>query len=308
MIRVSVILIVKDEPIINQTLTQLYDQITTRDTEVIVVDASVGSLSEISRHHSQVIWIYFKSSNLRKKVTIAEQRNVGVYASSGQVIVFCDAGSSPHPGWLNAITDPLLLGDHALVGGPIRATNPVSLDFWTNLQRDGDEIQYPTTANLALTRSTFDLVNGFNEDLDYGSDADLVWRLNTQGIKQICISNAVMGLDGGTRKRELRRAWLYGKALADLLILHPKKRLPKIKSNPEIWIYQVLTAIAFLSLPLFDYSKYLAFIFLSANLLLVIRNLKTKHALQVLARHYVYGWGFCYQLIQKKLPKFLMRN
>jgi hypothetical protein len=47
----------------------------------------------------------------------------------------------------------------------------------------------------------------------------------------------------------------YGKALGDLLILHPKKRLPKIKSNPEIWIYPVLTAIAFLSLPLFGFSS-----------------------------------------------------
>jgi glycosyltransferase involved in cell wall biosynthesis len=304
MIRVSIVLIVKDEPTIHQTLNKLFDQITTRDTEVIVVDASEGRLSEISRQYSQVIWIDFRSRNLRKKITIAEQRNVGVHASKGEIIVFCDAGSSPYPGWLDAITAPLLAGDHVLVGGPVRAINPSSLDTWTNLQQDGDEIQYPTTANLALTRSSFDLVTGFNEDLEYGSDADLVWRLNIQGIKQICISNAVMGLDGGTKKRELRRAWQYGKALADLLTLHPKKRLPKSKSNPEIWIYPVLTAIAFLSLPLFGFSTYLAFTFLTANLLLTIRNLKTKHALQVLARHYVYGWGFCYQLIRKKLPKF----
>jgi beta-1,4-mannosyltransferase len=304
MIRVSIVLIVKDEPTIHQTLNKLFDQITTRDTEVIVVDASEGRLSEISRHYSQVIWIDFKSRNLRKKITIAEQRNVGVHASRGEVIVFCDAGSSPYSGWLDAITAPLLAGDHVLVGGPVRAINPSSLDSWTNLQQDGDEVQYPTTANLALTRSSFDLVSGFNEDLEYGSDADLVWRLNIQGIKQICISSAVIGLDGGTKKRELKRAWRYGKALGDLLILHPKKRLPKTKSNPEIWIYPVLTAIAFLSLPQFGFSKYLAFTFLTANLLLTIRNLKTKHALQVLARHYVYGWGFCYQLIRKKLPKF----
>jgi glycosyltransferase involved in cell wall biosynthesis len=306
MIRVSVVLIVKNEPTIHQTLNKLFDQITTRDTEVIVVDASEGRLSEISRHYSQVIWIDFKSRNLRKKITIAEQRNVGVHASKGPIIVFCDAGSLPYPGWLAAITAPLLSGDHVLVGGPVRAINPSSLDSWTNLQQDGDEIQYPTTANLALARSSFDLVSGFNEDLEYGSDADLVWRLNIQGIKQTCISNAVMGLDGGTKKRELRRAWQYGKALADLLILHPKKRFPKTKSNPEIWIYPVLTATAFLSLPLFGFSKYLASAFLTANLLLAIRNLKTKHTLQVLARHYVYGWGFCYQLIRKKIPKFKM--
>jgi len=52
MIRVSVVLIVKDESTIHQTLNQLYNQITTKDTEVIVVDASEGCLSEISQHHS----------------------------------------------------------------------------------------------------------------------------------------------------------------------------------------------------------------------------------------------------------------
>jgi GT2 family glycosyltransferase len=304
MIRVSVVLIVKDESTIDQTLTQLYDQINTSETEVIVVDASEGRLSEITQKHPQVTWIDFQCRNARKIISIAEQRNAGVYASNGQVIVFCDAGGSPQPSWLDTITAPLLSGDQVLIGGPVRATNPSSLDSWTNLQQDGDEIQYPTTANLALTRSAFELVGGFNEDLDYGSDADLVWRLNAQGIKQICVAKAIMGLDGGSKKRELRRAWRYGKALADLLLLHPKKRLPKAKSNPEIWIYPVLTVIAFLSLPLFGFSKYLAFAFLTANLLLLIRNLKTKHTFQVLGRHYVYGWGFCYQLLRKKWPRF----
>ena len=298
------ILIVKDEPTIDQTLNQLCNQIKTTKTEIIVVDASEGRLSEIRQKYSQVIWIDFRSRNAIKKITIAEQRNVGVWASNGQVIVFCDAGGSPQPGWLNAITAPLLSGDQVLVGGPVRATNPSSLDSWTNLQLDGNEIQYPTTANLALTRSAFELVGGFNEDLDYGSDADLVWRLNFQGIKQICIAKAIMGLDGGSKKRELRRAWRYGKALADLLLLHPKKRLPKAKSNPEIWIYPALTFMALLSLPLFEFSKHLAVSFLAANLLLVMRNLKTKHPLQVVARHYFYGWGFCYQLLRRKWPRF----
>ena len=261
-------------------------------------------MSEISQKHPQVIWINFRSRNARKTITIAEQRNVGVHASNGEVIVFCDAGGLPQPGWLGTITAPLLSGVQVLLGGPVRATNPSSLDSWTNLQEDGDEIQYPTTANLALTRSAFELVGGFNENLDYGSDADLVWRLNAQGIKQICVAKAIMGLDGGTKKRELRRAWRYGKALADLLLLHPKKRFPKAKRNPEIWLYPALTVIAFLSLPLFRFSKYLAFAFLAANLLLAIRNLKTKHPLQVVARHYVYGWGFCYQLLRKKWPRF----
>lgn len=304
MIKISLVIIVKDEPAIDQTLKQLFDQIKNADTECIVIDASEGRLSSIRQNHPQTVWLDFKSKNPSKKISIAEQRNAGVRSSLGQVIVFCDAGGSPGPGWLDAITAPLLSGDQVLVGGPVRATNLSSLDIWTNLQQDGDEIQYPTTANLAITRSAFDLVDGFNEDLDYGSDADLVWRLNTQGIKQICVEKAVMGLDGGTTKRELKRAWRYGKALADLLLLHPKKSLPKSISNPEIWIYPALTIMGIFAVSLLEFSKYLPIAFLTANLLLILKNLKSRYPLQTLIRHYIYGWGICYQLLRKKLPKF----
>jgi len=303
MIKISVIIIVKDEPAIDQTLKELFDQIYGAKTEIIVVDASEGRLSSIRQKHPQVVWLDFHCKNDKKRVTIAEQRNVGVQASIGQVIVFCDAGGSPNLGWLEAITSPILLGDQILVGGPIRATNLSSLDTWTNLQHDGDEIQYPTTANLALTRSAFDLVGGFNEDLDYGSDADLVWRLNSQGIKQICAAKAVMGLDGGSRKRELKRAWRYGKAMTDLLLLHPERRLLKAQGNPEIWIYPALTIVGILALPALDFSEHLAIAFLTANLLLILKNLKLRHPLQILLRHYIYGWGICYRFLSKKLPK-----
>ena len=295
------VLIVKDEPVIDKTIDQIYQQTKNKDAEIIVVDASADRLSKIRRKHPYAVWLDFRSENPTKKISIAEQRNAGVRASSGQVIVFCDAGGSPQAGWLDAITAQLLSGNLVLVGGPIFATNSSSVNFWTNLQREGDEVEYPTTANLALTRSAFELVGGFNEELDYGSDADLVWRLNNQGIKQICVEKAIMGLDGGTRKRELRRTWLYGKALADLMILHPKKRAAKVKSNPEIWIYPALTAMALFSLPFFWFSNFLFFVLLIANSLLLIRNRKTNHPLQVVISHYVYSWGFCHQLLRKSI-------
>ena len=300
-VRVSVIIIVKDEPAIDQTLKQLLSQINNSRTECIVVDASEGRLSDIAKKYPNVVWLDFRSNHPTKKITIAEQRNVGCQASNGQVIVFCDAGGSPNPGWLEEITSPLLSGEQVLVGGPVRATNLSSLNSWTNLQNDGDEIQYPTTANLALTRNTFDLVNGFNEDLDYGSDADLVWRLNSQGIKQICVAKAVMGLDGGTNQREQKRAWRYGKALADLLLLHPDRRLVKLRSNPEIWIYPALSVMAFLALPVFEFSGYVLSVFLAVNLLIAIRNLNSRSPWRILVNHYVYSWGFCYQLLYKSL-------
>ena len=303
MAKVSVILVVKDEPAIDQTLSKLSTQITIEEVECIVVDASEGRLSDISLKHSSVIWLDFHPRNSKKTITIAEQRNVGVRSSHGEIIVFCDAGSSPEPGWFDAITAPLLAGQQDLVGGPIRATNPSSPNVWTNLQDNGDEIHYPTTANLALTREAFELVDGFNEDLDYGSDADLVWRLNAEGIKQICVANAVMGLDGGSKRREHKRAWRYGKALADLLRLHPNRRVSKVKSNPEIWIYPTLMTVVLCALLPIGFSKILGTTFILANLALVLKNVRARNPLQILINHYIYGWGFCYELLRKSLPR-----
>jgi len=300
--KISIVIVVKDEPEIAQTLKLIDTQFDDAYMECIVVDASNGRLRDIAQLNPQVQWIDFKSRNSKRKITIAEQRNVGVRASSGEDIVFCDAGGSPEPGWLKALTTPLLAKKHVLVGGPVRATNPNSAKIWTNLQSDGEEIQYPTTANLALTREAFDLVDGFNEDLEYGSDADLVWRLKEQGITQICVASAVMGLDGGTKSRERKRAWRYGKALADLLSLHPKRRSAKFRSNPEIWIYPVLNLVAILALLPLGFSELIAILFFTGNLGLLIKNRSSRHPFAVLANHYIYGWGFTYQLFRKKIP------
>jgi glycosyltransferase involved in cell wall biosynthesis len=303
MANISVILVVKDEPAIEQTLRKLFSQESFENIECIVVDASKGRLVDISLNFLGVTWLDFDSKNPHKEISIAEQRNAGVRASTGDVIVFCDAGGTPGPGWLHAISSSLLSGQQHLVGGPIHATNLGASNVWTNLQLDGEEIQYPTTANLGLTRKAFDLVDGFNENLDYGSDADLVWRLNEQGIKQVCVSAAVMGLDGGTRSREYKRAWRYGRALADLLLLHPQRRAAKVKSNPEIWIYPLLTLAAILALLPFGLARILLPTFLAANLLLVMRNIRAKRPAQVLINHYIYGWGFCLQLLRRRVPR-----
>jgi len=302
--KISIVIVVKDEPEIAQTLKLIDTQFDETGMECIVVDASNGRLRDIAQLNPQVRWRDFKSRIPERKITIAEQRNFGVRASSGEVIVFCDAGGSPEPGWLKALTTPLLIKEHVIVGGPVRATNPDSAETWTNLQSDGEEIQYPTTANLALTREAFDLVDGFNEDLEYGSDADLVLRLKDQGITQICVASAVMGLDGGTKRRERKRAWRYGKALADLLYLHPKRRSAKFRSNPEIWIYPVLTLVAILALLPSGFSELIAILFFAGNLGILIKNRGSRHPFAVLANHYIYGWGFTYQLFRKKIPTF----
>ena len=306
---VSVLVIVKDEPEIDKSLEILKIQCRDTNAECIVVDASENRLDAIRVKHSWASWIDYQQP-ASQKITIAHQRNVAVAAAQSSIMLFCDAGGTPSKNWISDLAKPLLEGKQHLVGGPIRYTNVAASNSGVNLQKDGEVLKVSTTANIGFTRSGFDLVEGFNEDLSYGSDADFIWKLEEQGINHICVESATMGLDGGSTGRELKRNWLYGKAVVTLLGLHPGKRRAKFKSNPELWAYPLLIMMWIAALALFLKTPFLIPLPLIATCILIFKNIKEQHPIRIVFRHYVYGAGSLYQILagiwgQRKLSPIL---
>ena len=75
-----------------------------------MVDASGGRLDHIRRRHAdQVRWMQFQPP-AGVRVSIPHQRNAGVRAARGDIIVFTDAGCQPEPGWLDRLVAPLRAG------------------------------------------------------------------------------------------------------------------------------------------------------------------------------------------------------
>ena len=94
---ISVVIISKDEPSLEQTLEGVCRATSKlrQDAEVIVVDASEGRLDEIrKRYEDRVTWLAYKQP-LGVMITIPHQRNVGVHAAHGDIIVFTDAWLRP---------------------------------------------------------------------------------------------------------------------------------------------------------------------------------------------------------------------
>src|ERR1019366_2080068 len=68
------------------------------------------------------------------------------------------------------------------------------------------------SGNLAFRREAFNAVGGFDEAFTYGSDVDFSWRLTDAGYRLSSVPDAIIRHDWGTRRRQLRRSYVYGKA------------------------------------------------------------------------------------------------
>jgi len=223
---VSIVVISKDEPALAETLDLLAGQVAdvvprlVGHAEVVVVDGSSGRLDEIRVARPWVRWVDFTRPD-GVRVSIPHQRNRGVRESSGDVVVFTDSGCVPEVGWLAALLASIVSGEERMTCGKTGATG--ALDPHRR-GREGLEgrryLDECPTINLAFDRSVFDEVGEFDESFEYGSDLDFTWRAVHRGIRIRYVPEAVVRHDWGSRRRQIKRSFVYGKARARLYRKH----------------------------------------------------------------------------------------
>jgi GT2 family glycosyltransferase len=105
-------------------------------------------------------------------------RNTGVSHTTGEVIAFLDDDAVAESGWLDVLTAGFAAPSVGGVGGHVKpawtVTPPRWLppEFWwvvgcsyVGLPTDAREIRNPIGANMAFTRSVFEQVGGFREEI-----------------------------------------------------------------------------------------------------------------------------------------------
>ncbi len=281
---ISVVIISKDEPELDETLTDVEAEVSsfTESAEIIVVDASSGRLDYIrDRHAATVRWLDFQQpAGIR--ISIPHQRNVVVRAAHGEIIVFIDAGCRPNEKWLMHLLAPLLEEDEKAVTGIFEdASGKGRYELGPEELKDAYVRECPTL-NLAFRREAFDAVGGFDESFEYGSDVDFSWRLNDIGCRIRRAPDAVVALDWGTPQRQRRRSYLYGKARARLYLKHKARRKNVLRDDPIVVVY-----------PLFLLGLPLTIVFPLYPLLLLIPAWRNRsHGIaQVLIDHLWFGAG-----------------
>jgi GT2 family glycosyltransferase len=247
---VSIVLVNKGDPRIAATLAalSLLDAPELRD--VVVVDASRGALDEVRRDTPSVTWINYENVS-NKSRTIAEQRNVGIARSSGEVVVFLDANCLPCPGWLESLTGPILDGTESVVVGRIASPSGATVHDVAGRQ-GGDEAAYLeecANMNVAYRRSVLEELGGFDEQLGFAEDVDFAWRARDAGYRIRYEPAAAIVHDWGGSHEELSRAFRYGVARVRLYRKHTDRLGNLIGSDLYITayvLYLVLAPIALL--------------------------------------------------------------
>ena len=116
---ISIVVISKDEPSLDDTLAVLADQVaglgepgksslwTMRRLAALMPSGSVT--------RREVRWMDYQPPP-GVRISIPHQRNAGVLASDGDIVVFTDAGCLPDEGWLKRLVAPLRPGEDAVAG------------------------------------------------------------------------------------------------------------------------------------------------------------------------------------------------
>lgn len=250
--------------------------------EIIVVDASDHKLDDIKYSFPNVRWNYYKNK-FNKKITISEQRNLGIKKSKGDIIVFVDSGCIPEVDWLKQLTSPILNDNESIVcGKTLSMYRRTYRDQICDCNKNVSYVHECATINIAIRRSVFDKTGYFDENFTCGEDIDFSWRAVDEGYLLKYAPKAIVRHDWGSLFDEMKRAYAYGRARTRLYNKH-RNRIHNILSKDIVLLVYGLF-IVFLPVT-FIFPYYLGLLFL-----LLIKNYN-KDPFHVVLDHIIFSFG-----------------
>jgi GT2 family glycosyltransferase len=198
------------------------------DYECIVVDdGSTDATAEIAREHgAQLIQT--------EKAGLSVARNLGLEASTGEIVAYIDDDTVPDREWLRYLACAFRESGHAAIGGPnlslpdralVEDSVGRSPGNPTHVLLTDEEAEHIPGCNMAFRKAALQEIGGFDARFRVaGDDVDICWRVQEQGW--------TIGFHAGAvvwhRRRDSVRAFLkqqigYGRAEGMLARKWPEK-------------------------------------------------------------------------------------
>jgi glycosyltransferase involved in cell wall biosynthesis len=124
------------------------------------------------------------------RVRLGELRNQAVAAARGEVIGFVDADHEIGPDWVPAALSVLDTNGVGAVGAPYQPPTPATWvqRLYNGLRRHPgaqEDVEWLGSGNLAVWRSAFERVGGFDTRLETCEDVDLSRKLRGAGYRLV---------------------------------------------------------------------------------------------------------------------------
>jgi cellulose synthase/poly-beta-1,6-N-acetylglucosamine synthase-like glycosyltransferase len=234
-----------------------------RPVEIIIVDDG-------SRDQSRAILDDF-ARHMPLRVLDGPRRgaaaavNCGIRAASHPVIAQIDQDVALDPGWLERVValfdDPrvgAVQGRYSTNAGDSFFARVMALDLEQRYDRLGDDVDHVCTGNTAYRASALAAVGLLNEDLGYGYDNDLSYRLGAAGYRLLFCREA----RSRHRWREglagyLTQQYGFGYGRIDVVSAHPGRVSGDDVSPLGMMSHPVVAAVALLAGATWVWSRWL---------------------------------------------------
>ena len=224
-------------------LEALANQVWFQPWEVIVSDngSTDNSIKIVERYRERICNLQIIDASDRQGQAYA--LNMGVEASSGEFLAFCDADDEVGPGWVAAIGNALSKHDFIACRTDIEKLNSA----WVkksrgSFQHDGiQKYDYPSYfphaggGTIGVKRWIHEAIGGFDESLVFLHDTDYCWKIQLMGIKLHFVSDALIHIRLRNKLKDIyMQAKNYGEYNVLLYKNYQKFGMPRLTWKKRI--------------------------------------------------------------------------